>query len=120
MAWWWWAYLVVLATTGVAGMVLDLVDREPPWFIAGQLMSTSSLVFFTLSANHPSVGEPLGLWALPLLLAALVWDAFEVRRDLKDLDTTDPATSRLVFGLVTAVVIPGFGCGGVLVLRALS
>jgi len=101
-------------------MVLDLVDREPPWFIAGQLMSTSSLVFFTLSANHPSVGEPLGLWALPLLLAALVWDAFEVRRDLKDLDTTDPATSRLVFGLVTAVVIPGFGCGGVLVLRALS
>ncbi|MDQ7781817.1 MAG: hypothetical protein RDU20_02995 [Desulfomonilaceae bacterium] len=125
MPWWAFAYVIVLAGVGVIGVIDDLRQEEPPWYIALGVASALFTLIFVVAWWHAPLAEALGKHVLPMLLAAVAFYTISAKEDLRKLKS-DPeyAAQRHAWIPVSAVIlvviiqIPAYYCAVGLSVRA--
>lgn len=125
MPWWVIPYLIVLAGISVAGVLDDLRDGDPLWYLAAGLLSACFCLVFVIAWWQDWMAAFLGKSLLPMFLFAISWDVASLLRDLKKMGT-DPEPSTVVdawipglsIAVAIAILLPAYYCGVVLSVRA--
>jgi hypothetical protein len=120
LPWWAWCYAGLLLLLGLAGLDVDIREREPWWFVLGQLFAMSSTLAFVIIYHRPALIATVGLAIIPWLVASLSWDAFEVHRDLHEAELEDRSIARAAFWFVTALLLPAYVMAARLCARAMN
>ena len=125
MPWWILVYLGVFVLLSAGGLWADVRDRRPVWFLACAFVSNLTVIYLFLAFWQPSLCSSLGLVAPVAFLAAMGWELFQAREDLRDIreDPELSETQRRVVARITAVALsliclPAFILAGISAFRA--
>ena len=125
MPWWVIAYLALVALLSAGGLVDDVRDRRPWWYLATGLVSALVSVLLVLAYWLRELEDLPGVAVALLLVYAVAWDGWSARNDVvqarSDPEISGPTVRRGVW-IAAFVMVPAyvFGLLAALGLRATS
>jgi len=126
MPWWSVAYIIVLAGVGVLGVIDDLKDEEPAWYVALGVASALFSLTFVVAWWHAHLAATLGKHVVPMLMATVAFNIMSSKEDLRKMKSDPEYASRRGSWLpVSAIIIvvlldlPAYYCAIGLSVRAL-
>ncbi len=127
MPWWAIAYVIVLAGVGVIGVLDDLNEGEPAWYVALGVASALFSLIFVVAWWHAHLAASLGKHVLPMLLASVAFNIMSFKEDLRKMKTdpeyASPRNSWIPVSTIIVVMLlelPAYYCAVGLSIRAVS
>ncbi|PCJ48663.1 MAG: hypothetical protein COA74_08110 [Gammaproteobacteria bacterium] len=124
IAWYGYLYLAILGLLTLAGIIEELKKPGGSLYALGTFTTLIILVAFVAGSFIPDVGQAIGYFSLPMLLAAIVYDFYLSGRNLilgsKYFgEPLDEVKSRMDLLTATLIVAPGYLAGFVILYRTL-
>ena len=124
IAWYGYLYLAILGLLTLAGIIEELKKPGGSLYAHGTFTTLIILVAFVAGSFIPDVGQAIGYFSLPMLLAAIVYDFYLSGRNLilgsKYFgEPLDEVKSRMDLLTATLIVAPGYLAGFVILYRTL-
>ncbi|MFH1116705.1 MAG: hypothetical protein V1792_22545 [Pseudomonadota bacterium] len=89
MPWWAVAYVIVLAGVGVIGVIDDLNEGEPAWYVALGVTAALFSMIFVVAWWHERAAAALGKHVLPMLILSSAFTVKSLKDDLRKM-RSDP------------------------------
>jgi len=117
MPWWVLLYLFVLLALCVGGLVDDVRDRRPAWWLLLAVLSGVASLVLVLAYWGALPAPPSPLLIAGFLAVALVYDTWSAWRDLRAAhdpsvaSPTNPVFTRVGVALAELVMLPAYVWG---------
>jgi hypothetical protein len=123
--WYGYLYMSVLGLLAFAGIIEELKKLGGTLYALGTFMSLVILITFVVGSFNTEIGATIGLFSIPLLLIALVYDLYLSGLNLiigskyfgKPMEEVK---SRMDLMTATIIVAPGYLAGIVVIYRAVT
>ena len=120
MNWWIITYFALFGMISLGGLWDDWCHNKPPWFLICSLFSTVVVGLLFAGFWYSGCHAILSCLAIPLFIAAAVWEVFQGVDDIRSL-TRDPELSEKEDSLAnaagvilaTVLVLPAFVVAGI-------
>ncbi|MFT5451780.1 MAG: hypothetical protein ACI9N9_001266 [Enterobacterales bacterium] len=121
--WYGYLYMAVLGLLVFAGIIEELKKPGGKLYALGTFMSLLILLAFVLGSFITEIGETMGLFSIPLLLIALVYDFYLSSLNLiigsKHFgEPLEEVKSRMDLMTASIIVAPGYLAGITVIYRA--
>jgi hypothetical protein len=123
--WYGYLYMAVLGLLAFAGIIEELKKPGGKIYAFGTFMSLIILIAFVMGNFIAEIGATIGLFSIPLLLVALIYDLY-----LSSLDLTigskhfgeplEEVKSRMDLMTASLIVAPGYLAGITVIYRAVT
>ncbi len=117
MPWWAIAYVIVLAGVGVMGVMDDLKEGEPAWYIALGVAAALFCMIFVVAWWDARLAATLGKHVVPMLILSTTFTIKSLKDDLRkmrsDPNYVSPKDSWIPVAAVIVVVLvelPAYYC----------
>ena len=114
-------YLVLYGLISVAGIVSDIHDRKPSWFVACAVTANLIEAFLIAAYWHPVLVTGLGFVALTSFVLAMCWELYAGVVDLRDPELATLSNVRKAIWLMVAalLLVPAYVLAGLAAFNAL-
>jgi len=120
--WWAYLYLAILGLLTFAGIIEELKKPGGALYALGTFLTLLIIASFVVALFLPEISTMVGLFSLPMLLIALIYDFFLSGRNLiigsKHFgEPLDEVKSRMDLLTASLIVAPGYLAGFVILYR---
>ena len=123
--WYGYLYMAVLALLAFAGIIEELKKLGGKLYAFGTFMSLIILIAFVVGSFITEIGVAIGLFSIPLLIIALVYDLYLSSLNLiigsKHFgEPLEDVKSRMDLMTASIIVAPGYLAGIIVIYRAVT
>lgn len=123
MPWWAILYLIIFVPFTGYAIWLDVEEKKPWWRFLAETAACLIEILMFVGVFIGAIGTALGLAVIPMLVYAVCWDIFSMRRGFSD-EKPEGATTRkdrfiICVGL-GLLILPTYVAGIVLSVRAIT
>ena len=121
MPWWSWCYFALYAALSIGGIYDDLRDRRRPLLAGSNILAFLFGAVFILAYWDHQSADVLGKGVVPMLIFALVTEAYSATVDLLEAQPGEGISKRSLQWIASSVLIlvclPAYIFGGILAMR---